>query len=71
MFWNKHRPDGSLKGHKNHSIQDVCNHVKLSNIYKLEADIFQELTMFNFKFQFQVLISSFIFKFNSMFKFHV
>ena len=48
---------------KNHSIQDFFNHVKLSNIYKLEADILQQLTSSIFKFQFQVSISSFNFKF--------
>ena len=48
---------------ENHSIQDLFNHFKLSNIYKLEADLLRQLTMFNFKFQVYVSVSSFNFKF--------
>ena len=33
MFWNK------SKRVENHSIPDFFNHVKLSDIYKMEADI--------------------------------
>ena len=42
MFWNKPRPKNHplrVKRAKDYSIQDFFNHVKLSNIYKLEADI--------------------------------
>ena len=62
MFWKKPRSKnhslGVKKGEKN-SIQDFFNHVKLSDIYKIEADIFQQLIFFISIFDIQVSISSF------------
>ena len=53
MFWNKCRPKNhTLEVKKGQKLfnQRVFNPVELSNIYKLEADILQHLTMSNFNF---------------------
>ena len=66
MFWNKPRPKTirwESKRAKGHSNQDFVNQVNLSNTYKLEADILQQMNSSIFKFQFQVSISIFNFKF--------